>query len=195
MLFKEYTYSVLIASSSEKFAQNLLPLLPENEFGPVETVKTTGEARRKLINQTFDIILVNTPLSDEFGTKFALDVSADTKSGILMFVKSDLYEEITDKVIDYGILTLSKPTSSMTVHQIFKNMYAMQERFRRMEKKTATLEEKMEEIRLVNHAKWILIQNMKLSESEAHKLIEKQAMDSRRTNREVAEGIIKTYSV
>lgn len=130
MLFKEYTYSVLIASSSEKFAQNLLPLLPENEFGPVETVKTTGEARRKLINQTFDIILVNTPLSDEFGTKFALDVSADTKSGILMFVKSDLYEEITDKVIDYGILTLSKPTSSMTVHQIFKNMYAMQERFR-----------------------------------------------------------------
>ena len=71
----------------------------------------------------------------------------------------------------------------------------MQERFRRMEKKTATLEEKMEEIRLVNHAKWVLIQNMKLSESEAHKLIEKQAMDSRRTKREVAEGIIKTYSV
>ena len=64
-----------------------------------------------------------------------------------------------------------------------------------MEKKTATLEEKMEEIRLVNHAKWVLIQNMKLSESEAHKLIEKQAMDSRRTKREVAEGIIKTYSV
>ena len=72
-------------------------------------------------------------------------------------------------------------------------MYAMQERFRRMQKKTATLEEKMEEIRIVNHAKWILIQNMKLIESEAHKLIEKQAMDTRQTKREVAEGLIKTY--
>ena len=72
-------------------------------------------------------------------------------------------------------------------------MYAMQERFRRMEKKAATLEEKMEEIRVINHAKWILIQHMKLTEDEAHKLIEKQAMDTRRTKREIAEGIIRTY--
>ena len=51
----------------------------------------------------------------------------------------------------------------------------------------------METIRIVNHAKWILINNMKLSENEAHKLIEKQAMDTRRSKRDVAEGIIKTY--
>ena len=69
----------------------------------------------------------------------------------------------------------------------------MQERFRRLEKKSETLEEKMETIRIVNHAKWILINNMKLSENEAHKLIEKQAMDTRRSKRDVAEGIIKTY--
>ena len=51
----------------------------------------------------------------------------------------------------------------------------------------------MEEIRLVNHAKWILIQNLKMTEQEAHKLIEKQAMDTRRTKREIAEGLIRTY--
>ena len=83
--------------------------------------------------------------------------------------------------------------SASMVHQVFKIMYAMQERFRSMEKKTATLEEKMEEIRLVNHAKWILIQNLKMTEQEAHKLIEKQAMDTRRTKREIAEGLIRTY--
>ena len=32
MLFKEYTYSVLIASSSAKFVTGIMPLLPENEF-------------------------------------------------------------------------------------------------------------------------------------------------------------------
>ncbi len=193
MLFKEYTYSVLIVSSFEKFSANIQPLLPENEFGPVITVKSAGEAQRKLINQTFDIVLINTPLSDDFGTKLALDIAADSKSGVLMFVKSDLYDEVTDKVIDFGIFTLSKPTSLPVVHQILKNMYAMQERFKKVERKRASLEEKMEEIRIINHAKWVLIQNMSLSETEAHRLIEKQAMDTRMTKKDIAEGIIKTY--
>lgn len=193
MLFKEYTYSVLIVSSSEKFVSGLLPLLPENEFAPIDYAKNEGDARRRLVNQSFDIVLINTPLSDSFGTKLALDVISDSKSGVLMFLKSDIYDEVTDKVIDYGVFTLAKPTSTPVVHQILKNMYAMQERLRSLEKKTKTLEEKMEEIRIINHAKWVLIQSLKLSESEAHKLIEKQAMDTRRTKQEVAEGIIRTY--
>lgn len=193
MLFKDYTYSVLIVSSSEKFNDAILPLLPENEFGPIARVTNVGEARRTIANRGFDIVLINTPLTDSFGTKLALDIAADSPSGVLLFVKADLYEEITDKVIDYGIFTLSKPTSSVVIHQILKNMYAMQERLKRIERKNATLEEKMAEIRIVNHAKWILIQNMKLTEDDAHRLIEKQAMDTRRSKREIAEGIIKTY--
>lgn len=193
MLFKEYTYSVLIVSSSEKFAASIKSMLPENEFGPVRFAKNEGEARRKLADMNFDTVIINTPLVDDFGTGLALDVAADTRSGALMFVKDELYDDVTDRVIDYGVLTMSKPVSASMVHQVFKIMYAMQERFRRMEKKAATLEEKMEEIRLINHAKWILIQHMKLTEEEAHKLIEKQAMDTRRTKREIAEGIIRTY--
>ncbi len=193
MLFKEYTYSVLIVSSSEKFAASIKSMLPENEFGPVRFAKNEGEARRKLADMNFDTVIINTPLVDDFGTGLALDVAADTRSGALMFVKDELYDDVTDRVIDYGVLTMSKPVSASMVHQVFKIMYAMQERFRRMEKKAATLEEKMEEIRLINHAKWTLIQHMKLTEAEAHKLIEKQAMDTRRTKREIAEGIIRTY--
>ena len=195
MLFKEYTYSVLIVSSSAKFNEAILPLLPENEFGPIKEVKTTGEARRILADRSFDILPVNIPLTDQFGTRFALDAAESSTCGVLMCVKADVYEEVTDKVIDYGIFTLSKPTSSGVIHQILKNMYAMQERLKRMQKKNATLEERMEEIRIVNHAKWVLIQHMKMSESEAHRMIEKQAMDMRITKREVAEGIIKTYQI
>ena len=195
MLFKEYTYSVLIVSSSEKFNTAVMGLLRENEFNPVISVKTADEARRLLINREIDITIINTPLKDGFGTKLAQDIAEDFHRGVLLFVKSELYEEVTDKLIDYGVFTLSKPTSAPVIHQILKNMYAMQERLKRMEKKNATLEEKMDEIRTVNHAKWILIQNMKLTESEAHRLIEKQAMDTRRSKREIAEGIIKTYDV
>ena len=145
------------------------------------------------MERDFDIVLINTPLTDDFGIRLALDVVADSKAGALMFVKGDIYDEVCDKVCDYGVFTLSKPASSQIVHQLIKNMYAAQERFRRMEKKAATLQEKMEEIRVINHAKWVLIQNMGLTESEAHRLIEKQSMDTRQSKLAVAEGIIRTY--
>lgn len=62
-----------------------------------------------------------------------------------------------------------------------------------MEQKTATLEEKMAEIRLVNRAKWVLIEQLKMTENEAHKFIERQAMDRCVTRRTIAENILATY--
>ena len=57
-----------------------------------------------------------------------------------------------------------------------------------------TNEEKMAEIRLVNKAKWILISELSMSEPEAHRYIEKQAMDRCVSKRTIAEEIIKTYT-
>ena len=62
-----------------------------------------------------------------------------------------------------------------------------------MEQKTASIEEKMEEIRIVNRAKCLLIEQLKMTEKEAHRYIEKQAMDRCVTRRTIAENIISTY--
>ncbi len=68
------------------------------------------------------------------------------------------------------------------------------ERVRRLEIRNTSVEEKMHEIRTINRAKWLLIRELKMDEPEAHRYIEKQAMDRCVTRREIAEGIIKTYS-
>ena len=73
-------------------------------------------------------------------------------------------------------------------------LLSAREKLRKTEKKTLSIEEKMEEIRIVNRAKWILIRELKLDEPEAHRYIEKQAMDRCISKRIVAEEIIKTYS-
>ncbi|MFQ8766588.1 MAG: ANTAR domain-containing protein [Oscillospiraceae bacterium] len=51
----------------------------------------------------------------------------------------------------------------------------------------------MAEIRLVNRAKWVLIEQLKMTENEAHKFIERQAMDRCVTRRTIAENILATY--
>ena len=73
-------------------------------------------------------------------------------------------------------------------------MSSARERLRKSFKKALSIEEKMEEIRIVNRAKWLLISELKMDEQGAHRYIEKQAMDRCISKRIVAEEIIKTYS-
>ena len=112
----------------------------------------------------------------------------------LMTVKSEVYEEVYAKVLDYGVYALPKPLSRSVAIRAVEWMCATRERLRRLEKRSLSLEEKMSEIRIVNRAKWVLIEHLKMSEQEAHRYIEKQAMDSCKSKREIAENLIKTYS-
>ena len=189
----EHIYSVLLVSSAEKFVKPMLEMLPEKMFDPIMTATDATQARRKLLENDFDIVIVNSPLKDEFGTRLALDICSKSSAGVLLFVKAEHYADITAKVMPYGVLTISKPTSSSMIAQSVQMLCSTRERLRIMEKKNASVEEKIEEIRIVNRAKCLLIEQLKMTESEAHRYIEKQAMDRCVTRRVIAENIILTY--
>lgn len=193
MVFQERTYSVLLVSASEKFNTTIMPLLPATDYWPVNAAKSVGEARRRLLEDSYDIVLINAPLPDDFGMRLAIDICGNSGAGVLLLVKNEQYNEIDSKVVAYGVMTLSKPTSLQMIAQSLRVLCATRERLRQMEAKQVTVEEKIEEIRLVNRAKWLLIECLSMAEADAHRYIEKQAMDLRITKREVAENIIKTY--
>ena len=85
------------------------------------------------------------------------------------------------------------PEESITYRDI-SELTSARERLRMTENKVQSVEEKMEEIRLINRAKWLLISELKMSEPDAHRYIEKQAMDRCVSKRVIAEEIVKTYS-
>ena len=193
MVFQERTYSVLIVTASDSFVSSVMPLLPVTDYWPVTTVRSVGEARRRIVETDFDIVLINAPLPDDFGMRLAIDICTNSGAGVLLMVKNDLFNDIYAKVVSYGVITLSKPTNLQMVAQNLRILCATRERMRQMEAKQATVEEKIEEMRLVNRAKWLLIECLGMTEPEAHRYIEKQSMDERISKREVAENIIKTY--
>ena len=193
MIFQERTYAVLLVTVSEKLDTQMRALLPETDFFPVKSARSVGQARRMLQDTRFDLVLIQTPLKDDFGTQLAIDVCTDSSAAALLFVKSELLESVSAKVLEYGVMTLPMPTSSALVSQTLRAMCAQRERLRRMEARQQSLEEKMQEIRLVNRAKWLLIECLSMTEDDAHHYIERQCMDQRITKRQAAENIIKTY--
>ena len=189
----QQSYRVLLVSSSEKFNETAKQLLDVSRYTPIVTAADAATARRRMLEEMFDLVMINTPLRDEFGTALALEICDKTTAGVLVLAKAEHFSDINARLSPYGGLVLAKPTSGAMLAQSLQLLCATRERLRRMEQKNASLEEKMEEIRVVNRAKCLLIEQFKMTEKEAHRYIEKQAMDRCVTKKTVAENLLSTY--
>lgn len=193
MSLKERVYSVLVVSSSESLNGALRDLLPEVKYSPVRFVPTVDAAKRAVTDREYDFVIISSPLPDDVGTRFAVDVCTSKGMVALLLVKAELLADTLEKVTEHGVFTLAKPLSKAVLSMALGWLAAARERLRKVESKNLSMEEKMEEIRFVNRAKWLLISQLKMDEPEAHRYIEKQAMDRCVTKKQVAEEIIKTY--
>jgi response regulator NasT len=194
MELQERVYSVLIVSASEKFQSGLRSLLAESAYSPIATAASVGAAERARNGQDFDFVFVNSPLPDDAGIRFAIDCCRAGGTVVLLFAAAALYDSIQSRVEKHGVFVLPRPVPRDAILRGLNWMAAARERLRSYEKKVQPVEEKMEEIRLVNRAKWLLISELKMSEPDAHHYITHQAMDRCCSKRTVAEEIIRLYA-
>lgn len=193
MSLLERVYSVLVVSAAEKLNAALLSRLPESRCSPVHVVSNVSAAKRLCGERSFDFVIINSPLPDDAGTRFAIDMAASSSTVVLLLVHNEIYGEVREKVTEHGVFTIAKPLNAAVLSLSLDWMASARERLRKLEKKTVSVEEKMEEIRIVNRAKWLLLSELKMDEPQAHRYIEKQAMDRCISKKEVATEIIKTY--
>ena len=194
MEYKERVFGVLVISSSEKFNGTLKELLSDERYSPVKFKTDINSANRELLERKYDFVIINSPIHNDDGIRLAIELSAAKGTVTLLMVKDEFYLTTFERVSPFGIFTMPKPTTKQILSLAFDFMASMSERLSRLEKKTISLEDRMQEIRIINRAKWILIEKFKMSEEEAHKVIEKRAMNASITKREVAEDIINTNS-
>ena len=187
-------YRVLIAGANDRTFDSLRELLPPDSYEAPLRAGSAGEVKRMLLETDVDLVILNAPLRDEFGTQLALNLSRDNLC-VLMLVPAESFDAVCYKVEDEGILTLSKPVSRNGLLGAIKLLTAMRGKLRKLDRQNQALQEKMQDIRTVNRAKWLLIEIKRMTENEAHYYIEKQAMDMRLSRREVAENIIRSYDL
>ena len=191
MLYGKAMFSVLAVSGSSKGIDFITETLDGRIFSPVKIANSGALARRMLSDGEYDVVIVNTPLSDEFGHELALHAALKARGTILM-VKNEIYEEVSSRVEDFGVLTLSKPVSKQLFHQTAKLIIAQNGRLAQLEQENKKLLSKLNEQMVISRAKCVLIEILHMTESQAHHYIEKQSMDMRTTKVDTAEDIIRT---
>ena len=176
---------VLIVSSSDKMSNFISKVIPDVVYGAVEVRSSSAMARRELVSRDYDMIMINIPLADESATDLAIDISSSYSAAVVLVSPADICEDVMERVSDNGILVIPKPVNRRQISHCIRFMCAIRDKYKKAEKKAQTLEEKMDEIRIVNRAKLILIETEHMSEDDAHRYIGKQAMD-----RGVSRGVI-----
>ncbi len=187
--------NILIISNNENGIDSIKNILKKEGCEKITIAKTCGEGQRRVLSQYFDLVLINSPVLNESGESFAKALVAKTSCQVIFFVRSSSYGYISNRLGDYGIITLPKPIDKTLLWQAIKIAKATDARLKNMQKETNKLAKKIEDIKVIDRAKYILITYLNISEEEAHKHIEKKAMDTRLSKREVAENILKVYEV
>jgi len=185
--------SALVVTTFEKSAAFFAEVLSAASIGQTVTVSTCGEARRRLLEREFDLVILNAPLRDESGESLARHIAAKGFSQVILIVASESYEAVSAICENDGVLTLAKPLNKTLFWSALKLAQSAQGRIARMRAENNKLAQKIEDIRIVDRAKYLLISYLSMSEQDAHRFIEKQAMDMRTTKRTIAEGILKAY--
>lgn len=190
---RDNNYSVLLVSANEKMTTSLRVYLSREDYGPITVSESVSSARRYIDQRDFDIVIINTPLKDEVGINLAIELADKTSSSVMLLISSEIFDEVSEKVADCGVFTLAKPMNATVLGYSLRMMCSTRERLLRMEQKQKSFEEKLEEIKIVNRAKIILVENLGITENEAHKFIEKNAMNERKSKVDIARKIITEY--
>ena len=156
-------------------------------------VPSGAEARRRMLESDFELIVVNAPLPDEFGHDLCATAVEKTDAGVVFLVKAAAAEQLLTPMSEQGVLLVCKPFSNTLFLQAIHMAAASNHRLQVLRQENARMQEKLQQVRLVSRAKCCLIAERGMSEAEAHRYIEKNAMDTRRDRAEIAQEILDSY--
>ena len=183
----------LIVSAGASSNEYISARLTEMGYSRPVIIPSGAEARRRMTESDFELIVVNSPLPDEFGHEVCINAVEKTDAGVVFLVKAAQAEQLLGPLSDQGVLVLGKPFSTAFFMQVMHMAEAGNHRLQRARQENARLQEKIAQVRLVSRAKCCLIEHEHLTEAEAHHYIEKQAMDTRRDRTEVAQEVLDSY--
>ena len=172
----------ILVSESSGLAQTLPYRLPCGFPAQIKSAGA-GELRSLAAERPVDGLILS---SNELN--FALEVAEHSYTAVLVVAKGDT-SALNETCARSGVMVCTTENLSA----VLPCFLACCARLRALCTETVSLKRKLDDTRIVTRAKLLLMSRLKMSEAEAHRYIEKTAMDTGAKRREVAESIIRTY--
>ena len=183
-----HTVSALLVSASEAQTKRIGALLTRARIVPFEHADSVRQAL-----DLFDAGVIAEPVTGSSGQELALQLKKRRCMAVLLLAEPTHADAAAALLEQSGVLVLPNDAPEALIVQTIRLLAAVRIQLEQMQHKTEKLEAKVADIRIINRAKLLLVQHLQMTETEAHKYIEKQAMNTSKPRRTIAENIIRTY--
>ncbi len=187
--------SLLLITASHETAAHFAAFLPADRFAPELNVCAPREALYVLGETVYDVVVIDGTVPSGQGQSLAASAAENGVTGVLLLADESQFEAVSAFADEHGFMALRSPVDPSLLKQSLGMMATVSRRMHALADRAEDLQRKMEEVRLVSRAKLLLVQRFKMTEKQAHRFIEKNAMDRCVTRRAIAEKIIRTYDI
>lgn len=186
--------NALIVSSTQKSQLTIADIARSAGDYGIALAVSAADALAELEHKDYDLVIVNSA-SLTRAKEVAERASVCKECGVILIESAQGYENSVRELKKSGITVIPRPLSRVTLLSAVQNVYATSLRLAGLKEENLSLTRKIEDLKIIDRAKIALITRFGYSEDEAHKYIERQAMNLRTTKREVAMNILKTYEI
>ena len=140
----------LIVSAGANSNEYIAARLSEMGYSRPVIIPSGAEARRRMSESDFELIVVNAPLPDEFGHELCITAVEQTDAGVVFLVKAAQAEQLLAPLNEQGVLLLSKPFTTPLFLQAMHMAAAGNHRLQRLRQENARLQDKRRTATLKN---------------------------------------------
>lgn len=187
------TVHAMLVSGSEAQTQRISALLTRARIVPFNHAAGARQALEQFDAGGIDGVLIAEPIAGSSGQELALQLKKRHCMAVLLLAAPEHADAAAALLEQSGVLVLPNDAPESLIVQTIRLLTAVRIQLEQMQHKTEKLEAKVADIRIITRAKLLLVQHLQMTEAEAHKYIEKQAMDTSMRRRTIAENIIRTY--
>ncbi len=185
------TIRITVALHNKEAAEKIKYALSRSGYVVGEVCTSGGEAIRRVRGGSTDLLLINLEMPDMTGLEVATILGDENLCSVILFVSQEKRALCSDVISDYDITLFNKPVNVSTLLSTIEMVTQNRRRMGRMERELTALKQNLENRKLVERAKGILMKRKSISEGEAYRRIQKMSMDSRVAMKDIALKIIE----
>ena len=159
------------------------------------TADGLAEAERKLAQLDPALVVWQCDAPGLPALRQCVRLAEGSEAVFLLLVRPGTYEAVWQFVQAAGICVMSWPAPQEVFRQTLRNLLLLKKSLRAMQEKTDQLQSQLQDMKRIQKAKSLLMNQLGMSEADAHRWIEKAAMDRCVKKREIAETIIRMYAL
>ncbi|NPV26451.1 MAG: ANTAR domain-containing protein [Firmicutes bacterium] len=186
---------IVIGSSQIRSRKRIKEILIRNGYLVIGEAEEALSTLRLIRGIQPDLVILDGDLPGMSLLELAHVIEEDKLAPVLL-ITQEVTREFLKKTRESWTLTfLVKPVTQSTLIPAIEAAVGKYRKTIELEKEIQQLKHKLETRKIMDQAKGILMEKLGISESEAHRRLQKQSMDKGISIREIAEAIILASSL